>query len=591
MLDTPTRKPMSRQPQDARREQLIQATIDGIDQEGLSNITLNSVARRAGLTAGMVNFHFDTKQQLLTATLAYVADEYTRSCNEIVAAYGSDPAAALLKLIDTSFDPQLADPAKIAVWYAFWGETGSRDDYVGICGRADKVLYDAASKMIGELTGDAWSPLNAAAAAKGLCGLIDGLWQDFLLERDAFDRAQAIALCRAYLANLLPDAFGTIEAPSAEKQADLAASEDLPRTLPAATYHDQAFFADEMERIHLPAWQMVCHTSDIPGTGDYQTFEGLGKRAFVIRGDDGTVRAFHNVCPHRAHAVVSGAGTCAGPIRCPYHSWAFDFEGNLKAIAAKKTFPPFDNGKFGLTPLECEVFMGFVYIRFLPGGASVAERYGPHADELASYRIDEMVPITPPHAETMAADWKNVWDNYLEDYHFPTGHPGLFSLMNMQYDRQPDGDTRTVRLSHTIRDKPKGWAAELYARHLPDMEHLPEDRRRRWSYIYLYPAVSFDIYPDMIDFFHVVPTGPGRSTLHYRAYGLPDADRALRVTRRLNQRINYQVGREDTALIASVQQGLESGSYDTGVLSDKEDAVKALHAWVREDMRGAKWPA
>ena len=278
--------------------------------------------------------------------------------------------------------------------------------------------------------------------------------------------------------------------------------------MPAATYHDEAFFADEMERIHLPAWQMVCHTSDIPGTGDYETFEGLGKRAFVIRGDDGTVRAFHNVCPHRAHAVVSGAGNCPGPIRCPYHSWAFDFEGNLKAIAAQKTFPPFDNGKFGLTALECEVFMGFVYIRFRPGGASVAERYGPHADELASYRFDEMVPITPPHAETMAADWKNVWDNYLEDYHFPTGHPGLFALMNMEFEREPDEATRTVRLSHTLRDKPKGWAAELYARHLPDLEHLPENRRRRWTYIYLYPTVSFDIYPDMIDYFHVVPTGP-----------------------------------------------------------------------------------
>ncbi|MGI9405524.1 MAG: Rieske 2Fe-2S domain-containing protein, partial [Hyphomicrobiaceae bacterium] len=82
--------------------------------------------------------------------------------------------------------------------------------------------------------------------------------------------------------------------------------EQLPRTLPSWTYCDQDFFEAEIKTIHKRAWQIVCHVSDIPNTGDYFTFQGLGERAFVIRGEDGIIRAFHNVCPHRAHAVVSG---------------------------------------------------------------------------------------------------------------------------------------------------------------------------------------------------------------------------------------------------------------------------------------------
>lgn len=572
---------------EVRREQLIQATIRCIAEEGLSHTTVNSVARRAGLTAGMVNFHFNSKQQLLTATLQAVMDEFVASCSAAIQDDSLGVADRLLALVAASFGPGVSDPAKVAVWYSFWGEAPARSEYVKVCSEAEEFHLGCVRTLIDEACALEDRPLHAHAISKALCGLMDVLWQDILVEQDKFDRPAAIETCAQYLESMLPRTFSRRMPPAEPVEKGTGTPDNLPATLPAWTYCDADFFAEEIERIHLPAWQIVCHQNDIPKAGDFETFDGLGRRAFVIRGEDGEIRAFHNVCPHRAHAVVSGTGNCAGLIRCPYHSWGFDDKGALKAIAAQKAFPPFDSGKFGLKPVECEVYMGFVFIRFMPGGPGVAERFAPFEDELAPYRFAEMSSIYDEFRETVRADWKNVWDNYLEDYHFPTGHPGLFALMGMNYDRQPFNDRRVIRLSHEIRNEPKGWSGRHYAGLLPQQDHLPVGCRRRWSYFYLYPGIAFDVYPDMIDYFQVVPVAAGKSELRYRGYALATSDRRMKVVRKLNIRLNARVGAEDCQLIGSVQAGLEAGIYDTGLLGEKETAVTAMQAWVRSDMAEA----
>ena len=101
----------------------------------------------------------------------------------------------------------------------------------------------------------------------------------------------------------------------------------------------------------------------------------------------------------------------------------------------------------------------------------------------------------------------------------------------------------------------------------------------------LYPGIAFDVYPDLVDFFQVLPLAPGRSVLRYAAYGLPaGGDRQIGLVRKLNMRINYQVAAEDNELIESVQKGLESGSYEVGLQGEKEVAVQAFQSWVRSDM-------
>ena len=595
MLDKPdTSHDRSRQPHDKRCDQLIDATIQAISSYGLSNVTLSKVAGLAGLTAGMVNFHFKSKEDLLRATLKKIADEFNAACDDAVAAAGPSPAARLLALSQAALGPAIATPEKLAVWYAFWGEVQARDEYMDICGSTDASYYQRAEELLAELAAESGSRIDARAAALGFYGIVDAVSTELVLQR--IDRRDAMQDCLHYLRNHFPEAFADLEvkeeaaepASSARDSVDPDYADRL--TLPAWTYCSETFTAAEIDTIHMPAWQLVCHVSELAGAGDFVTLNVLGKPVLAIRGDDGEIRAFHNVCRHRAHKVVGErSGNCGGLMRCPYHAWTYDTRGVLKGINASRTFPQLDKDNLGLFPLESEIFNGFVFARLRDGGPSVAERYAPYADELAAYRIEEMVPIADLWEGEIRGDWKNVWDNYLEDYHFATGHPGLSALMGKDYAREPDYAGRTIRLSHSMRDRVEGaWSTRMYAGTLPDRDDLPEDQRRRWSYYFLYPAVSLETYPDMVDFFHVVPLAPGRSMLRWRAYGKPDASRELRAAQWLNRRINFGVHWEDSGLVESVQKNLEAGIYERGVLSDKEVNVKALHDWVRADLPSAR---
>ena len=122
-----------------------------------------------------------------------------------------------------------------------------------------------------------------------------------------------------------------------------------------------------------------------------------------------------------------------------YHGWTYHLDGRNRSVSAPDTFPKFDRSKYGLKPIELEVFLGMVFVRFRGGEPSVAERMAPHVAELAHYRIDRDGPARRAWTHEVEIDWKNVVENYVEDYHFPIGHPGLSALMEAQYDRDLSG--------------------------------------------------------------------------------------------------------------------------------------------------------
>lgn len=354
-------------------------------------------------------------------------------------------------------------------------------------------------------------------------------------------------------------------------------------TLPGWTYCDPAFLALEKEHLFLANWQIVCHASEVRMPGDYATLEFMGERALVLRGADGRLRAFYNVCRHRAAAVLSGeTGRCEGAIRCPYHGWTYDLEGRLKAVPAEGSFPKLDKDALGLRPIEIEEFLGFVFVRFRASGPTAAERLAPYAEELRLHRLEEMEPFGGHWRRDLEVDWKNVMDNYLEGYHVPAGHPGLYRLFGTRYEAEvrPGGVSRAM---HWLRDRPSSqWSERQYQRLLPDLPHLPPERRRAWSYYTLLPNIAFDVYPDQMDFLQVIPLAAGRCFIRGRSYRLSKPSRPLRAAQYLNQRINRQVQREDEVLVRSVQAGLASESYATGILSDKEICLRQLHDMIRE---------
>ena len=111
------------------------------------------------------------------------------------------------------------------------------------------------------------------------------------------------------------------------------------RGLPGWTYHSPALFELERTEVFLKSWQIVGHVNDIPARGDWMTFDLLGDRAVIMRGQDGQVRAFHNLCRHRGARVVDGqAGNCRGAIVCPFHGWVYNLDGSLRGAAPDRAF-------------------------------------------------------------------------------------------------------------------------------------------------------------------------------------------------------------------------------------------------------------
>ncbi|HZF14802.1 MAG TPA: SRPBCC family protein [Steroidobacteraceae bacterium] len=569
---------------------LINGAIDAISHHGLSALTSAKIASAAGHTAASINFHFGSKEALLLATLRELSEEFAEAMAAALADTGDDALRSLIAVIDASLDRRVSEPRKVAVWYAFLAETNARGDYQRICGDRDQAYCQTVTALCRKLIaarGVAGWP-DADAVSLGLTGLIDQLWQAILFEGDAFDRDAAKRQCRAYLCSVFPWLADRVQgaAPLRAKleppQAVVETDPGLRYTLPAWVYHSEEFHELERDKLFMPSWQIVCHVSELAKSGDYVAFEFFGQRGFVIRGEEGTLRAFHNVCSHRAHAVVGGErGSCAKFLTCSYHGWTYHLDGRNRSVSAPDTFPKFDRAKFGLKPIELEVFMGFVYVRFRSGEPSVADRMAPHAAELAHYRIEDMVPLDELWLHDVDIDWKNLVENYVEDYHFPMGHPGLSALMESKYDREvyPAG---TMRLSHRMRERPlKSWSAERYAKFLPVIEHLPGEMRRRWTYFGLFPNVFFDIYPEWLDFFQVIPAGAGRIRIRARSYGFKDDRREMRAARFLCARLNVRVQLEDEVLTGSVQRGLASGAYTQGILSDKEIVLAGFQDWIR----------
>jgi phenylpropionate dioxygenase-like ring-hydroxylating dioxygenase large terminal subunit len=347
-------------------------------------------------------------------------------------------------------------------------------------------------------------------------------------------------------------------------------------SLPGWIYHDREFFEREKEAIFRSSWQVVCHVSDVPRPGDYHSFDFLGESVIVVRGEDGEVRGFHNVCRHRASRLLEGPkGHCGKRITCGYHAWTYALDGRLVGVPQRDAFKGLDVGRHGLASLDLEVFMGFIFVRFAPGLPSVREMAAPYSNELAAYRLQDLVPQGRVTLRSRAVNWKNVADNYSDGLHINVAHPGLTRLFGQSYgiEAQPWID----KMWGTLRDIPSSnWSERLYQQVLPAIDYLPPERQRLWTYFKLWPNIAFDIYPDQVDFMQFLPVSPTETLVREIAYVHPDSRREMHVARYLNWRINRRVSLEDKLLIERVQSGMTSSSYTVGPLSDNEVCLRSF---------------
>jgi phenylpropionate dioxygenase-like ring-hydroxylating dioxygenase large terminal subunit len=354
------------------------------------------------------------------------------------------------------------------------------------------------------------------------------------------------------------------------------------QSLPGWLYHDRDFFEAERKHLFARTWHVVCHTSDVPNPGDYVTLDILGEKFVTVRGQDGHVRSFHNVCRHRASRLADGeSGNCGHRLVCPYHAWSYGLDGTLRSVPPWQGMDDLDLKRHGLGMLDQEIWHGFIFVRSAQGMPSIAEMMAPYEDEIAPHGFEDLKPQGRVTLRPRAVNWKNVADNYGDGLHIPVAHPGLSRLFGNSYalEAKPWVDKMDARITQR---PSSNWAERGYQARLGLFDHLPEDRRRVWSYYRLWPNIAFDVYPDQVDFMQFVPVSPTETIIREIAYVRPDARREVRAARYLNWRINRQVNAEDTVLIARVQAGMESSSYVSGPLSRSEVCLAAFARRMRE---------
>ncbi|QDZ06579.1 aromatic ring-hydroxylating dioxygenase subunit alpha [Sphingomonas panacisoli] len=355
---------------------------------------------------------------------------------------------------------------------------------------------------------------------------------------------------------------------------------DADWSLPGWLYTDAEYFGVETERVIRPSWQIVCHDSQIARPGDFHTIDYLGESVVVIRGDDGQVRGFSNVCRHRAMRLVEGPAGCAKKLVCPYHAWTYASDGRLTGVPMKGDYPALRLEDNGLAPVDVEIWRGFVFVRLEGDGPSVSAMMAPYDHEIAPYRFEDMRCISPVRLRDRAVNWKNVGDNYSDNLHIPVAHDGLTRLFGKSYaiEAQPWVDKMSGQIVDRISDNP--WE-RFYQKHLPRVDHLPDANQRLWLYYKLWPNMAFDLYADQIDFMQWLPTGPTTCVLREMAFALPDDRREMKLVRYANWRINRVVNAEDTWLIERVQQGMASRSYTAGPIGASEVCLRSFAKKIR----------
>ncbi len=358
------------------------------------------------------------------------------------------------------------------------------------------------------------------------------------------------------------------------------------RGLPGWTYHSQALFELERSEVLLTHWQIAGHVSDVPSPGDWLTFDFLDERALVVRGRDGQVRAFHNLCRHRGARLADGAsGHCNSAMVCPFHGWVYNLDGTLRGAARPDSFGDMDRSQFGLKPVEMEIWHGFIFLRFLPGPQpAVAKLLEPFDPDFTAYCAGDLLPagdFGKWEFEPLPVNWKSVRDVDNEGYHVAMAHPALQDLYGRSYRDMVyrGGITQSVG---EFGDQPgRLWSVRHYLKMTPDRDWLPERLRRSWTYFGIFPNSVIAFTPDGAQYYHDIPLSLDQTVVGGRLYRRANETRELRAARYLAYRIDRETSYEDQQLSIWSNESMKSSAFEDFHLSDLEFGVRAHHDVLR----------
>lgn len=331
--------------------------------------------------------------------------------------------------------------------------------------------------------------------------------------------------------------------------ADFCGNADDAYTIPAEFYTRQDIFEFEKEQVFAKSWICVSHCSEVAEPNAYITREIIGESIAIVRGNDGVLRAFYNVCPHRGHQLLSGSGTSKNVITCPYHAWTFKLDGQLAFARNCANVENFKSERSNLSPLKVAEYGGFIFINMNPDAQPIEDQLpGLGAKILETCPKVESLHLGARFVMNTQANWKAVVDNYLECYHCAPAHPGFSDSVRMEtYGHTLHGNW-TVQVGEA-KSSDKGYKFDESTAH------------REFSGFWAWPSSMFNVPPgdDFMTAIYEFPVSAGVTLQYYDVYfinkELTDAQKKL---------IDWYrdvFSQEDLRLVESVQKGLKSRGY------------------------------
>jgi len=361
----------------------------------------------------------------------------------------------------------------------------------------------------------------------------------------------------------------------------------LVRTLPGSAYTDPGVFADEQERIFERTWACVAFAADLAAAGAFHTVTVGRESVVLVRGRDGVVRAFLNVCRHRgARLCTDDAGQLRRNLQCSYHAWTYDLTGRLVAAPNLTSMPDVDRVEYGLLAVHLREWLGYVWICLADEPPSfeadvlgeVVSRLGEVA-AIERYGVEQLA-LGRRLRYDVAANWKLIVENFMECYHCASIHPELTEVL----PEFADGYAAQYWVGHGAGFAPAAAGFTVDGRAGADrLPGVTDEQDRRYYAITIKPQVFVNLVPDHVIVHRMTPLAPDRTVVECDWLFAPDAlGRDLDPSVELFHRVNVQ----DFAACERTQPGMGSRAYrDGGVLVPSEHHIGAFHSWVTARLR------